>query len=206
MNGILRKGAVPLLLSCAAWGCASGGASSPGAAASPGTAPSTSPKSLVLVEASGPGPELERFMPRFLSELSDRGIGNVVDARLAGAKLDRLEGSSAEDFRRQFPGDAWMGVQMDLCVTREHQSSIPADYRDPTTGVLVHGTQIVTSFSSECPVKVTVLRAADRRPVASVDVKGLKTGSSVAPEDEDTGLAAEDAAVRAAKKLATALR
>ncbi len=160
----------------------------------------------MLVEATGPGPELERFLPRFLSELSDRGFGNVADARLSGAKLDRLEGRAAEDFRRQFPGDAWMGVKMDLCVTREHQSSFPAESRDPATGVLVRGTEIVTTFSSECPVTVTVLRAADGQPVASVDVKGLKMGNAVGPEGEEAGLAAEDAAERAAKKLAAALR
>ena len=81
-------------------GCASGPSAT--------TAAGAPQKRLVLVEAKGPGPELDRFVPRFLSAASDRGLGAIVDARLSGAHLADVgaAGETSVAFRREYPGDS----------------------------------------------------------------------------------------------------
>jgi len=78
----------------------------------------TSLRALVLVEVAGSGPEAEAYAVRFLSVLSDAGLGNVADARLAGGRLDSLrDATSAEAarFRAAWPGDGYLGIDLPGC-------------------------------------------------------------------------------------------
>jgi hypothetical protein len=75
-------------------------------------------RALVLVESSGGSLETEAFVARFLSVLSDGGLGNVADARLAGARLETLRDPSAPDgvrFRTAYPGDGYLGLDLPPC-------------------------------------------------------------------------------------------
>src|SRR5512141_1617295 len=98
MKALRRLAAVVALI--APLGCASAPAA-PGSAA-PGAAPGPAPKkAIVLVEAKGVAPELDRFVPHFLSEASDRGLGAILDARLSGAHLADVgaPGEAGAEFR-----------------------------------------------------------------------------------------------------------
>ncbi len=88
------------------------------AASPPASLPAGAPKALVLVEVRGSGPEADAFVERFLSFLSDHGLGNVADARLSGLPLDTLrdpEAPAAASFRRLYPGDGYLGVAFGGC-------------------------------------------------------------------------------------------
>ncbi len=87
-------------------------------ASPPAALPAGAPRALVLVEVKGSGPEADAFVERFLSVLSDRGLGNVADARLSGLALDTLRdpaAPAATAFRRLFPGDGYLGVAFGGC-------------------------------------------------------------------------------------------
>ncbi len=90
-----------------------------GCSASPPAAlPAGAPQALVLVEVRGSGPESDAFVERFLSVLSDHGLGNVADARLSGLPLDTLQdpaSPAAAAFRRLYPGDGYIGVSFGGC-------------------------------------------------------------------------------------------
>ena len=94
------------LLGCTSAPAASGSTASDSA---PGPVPK---KAIVLVEAKGPAPELERFVLHFLSEASDRGLGAIVDARFSGAHLADVgaPGEASAEFRKAWPGDVYLGI------------------------------------------------------------------------------------------------
>src|SRR6266545_4158769 len=106
-------------------GCAS--APAPSGSAASGAAPGTAQKkAIVLVEAKGPAPELERFVPRFLSVASDRGLGAIVDARLSGARLAdvAVPGEASAEFRKAWPGDVYLGVLLSPCRIQRREGRV----------------------------------------------------------------------------------
>jgi hypothetical protein len=182
---------------------AAGCASSPSSSAAAGT----QKKRLVLVEARGPGPELERFVPRLLSAASDRGLGAIVDARLSGAHLADVgaPGEISAAFRREYPGDVYLGVLLSPCVVNRHEGRF-YDRQTTPGGVPQRVETVVVSYDADCSVAVTLVGEAGA-PVKTFDVSGRNGTAEVsASNTEAEAQAAEDAADRAAKKLAANLR
>ena len=171
------------------------------------TAAGAPAKRLVLVEAKGPGPELDRFVPHFLSAASDRGLGAIVDARLSGAHLADVgaPGEASAAFRREYPGDVYLGVLLAPCTINRHEGRI-YDRQLNTGGVPQRVENVVVSYEADCSAAVTVVGAAGTA-VKTFDVSGRNGTAEVSASDtEAEGQAAEDAADRAAKKLVSFLR
>jgi len=181
-------------------GCASG-------PSAPAPAGGAAKKRLVLVEAKGPGPELERFVPRLLSAASDRGLGAVVDARLSGAHLADVAaaGETSAAFRREYPGDVYIGALMSPCTVQRHEGRF-SDRQQNAAGVPVRTETVVVTYDAECTVALTLVGEAGAA-VRTIDVAGHNGSAEIsASNTEAEGQAADDAADRAAKKLASALR
>ena len=192
--------ALAVSLAALAAGCSS---SVPSASASAGAAK----KKLVLVEAKGPGPELERFVPHFLSAASDRGLGAIVDARLSGARLADVgaPGEAATAFRRDNPGDVYLGVVLSPCAVNRHEGRY-YDRQTTMSGVPVRVENVVVTWDATCRVDVTVVGEAGAA-VRSFNVEGVNGTAEVSSSNtEAEAQAAEDAADRAAKKLGSLLR
>jgi hypothetical protein len=176
--------------------------------APPATATAGAPKKrLVLVETKGPGPELERFVPHFLSAASDRGLGAIVDARLADAHLADVgaAGEASAAFRRDYPGDVYVGVLLSPCTINRHEGR----FYDRQTNALGQPTRVetvVTSYDADCTASVTLV-GEPGAPAKTFDVSGRNGTAQVSASDtEAEAQAAEDAAERAAKKIASLLR
>ncbi len=200
MNRFRAAVLVPAALLAAA--CASGPSTPPATAAS-----ARGPKRIVLVEAKGPGPEMERFVPRFLSAASDRGLGAIVDARLAGAHLADVgaAGDASAAFRKDYPADVYLGFLMSPCRVNRHEGRY-YDRQTTMSGVPQRVETVVVSYDAECTVAVTVVGEAGAA-AKTFDVSGRNGTAEVnASDTEAEAQAAEDAADRAAKKLASALR
>jgi hypothetical protein len=183
---------------------ASGCASGPSASA-PGTA--APKKSLVLVEARGPGPELDRFVSHFLSAASDRGLGAIVDARLSDAHLADVgaPGETSAAFRREHPGDLYLGVLLSPCVVNRRESRF-YDRQMSAAGVPQRVENVIVNYDADCSVAVTLVGEAGTA-ARTFDVSGRSGTAEVSASDtEAEAQAAEDAADRAAKKLASILR
>ncbi len=195
-----RAAALAALVVLALPGCASGpSASTPAAGAAK--------KRLVLVEARGPGPEMDRFVPRFLSAASDRGLGAIVDARLSGAHLADVgaPGETSAAFRRDYPGDVYVGLLMSPCAVNRHEGRF-YDRQTTASGVPQRVETVVVSYDADCSVVVTLVGDAGTA-AKTFDVTGRNGTAEVsASNTEAEGQAAEDAADRAAKKLASSLR
>jgi hypothetical protein len=162
-------------------------------------------KQMTLVEAAGPGPEVERFMSAFLLEMSDRGAGNIADARLAGARLDDVRGLAGDEFRKSWPAEAYLGVKVDACDIQGFRTTMP-DEEILANGQRMRVTRVMTGYRVSCPATVTLVSAADGKVLSEVRVTG-QTGDKLSTQDtEAEGLAAEDAAKKAAKKLVAALK
>ncbi|MFI5181058.1 MAG: hypothetical protein ACHQPI_06685 [Thermoanaerobaculia bacterium] len=148
-----------------------------GCASAPPSAASSRFRSLVLVETSGGSPETETFVSRFLLVLSEAGLGNVADARLAGAKIGMLRDAASPEasrFRGRYPGDAYLGLTLDPC-----------GYAGRGTGI-------------SCTVTLLLL-SPDGKEAARFDTSGsnatLITGADdKSPEAEASRAAAEKAA------------
>src|SRR5450759_4024743 len=114
-------------------GCASAPAAS---GAAPGPAPK---KAIVLVEAKGAAPELERFVPRFLSAASDRGLGAIVDARLSGARLADVgvPGEASAECLKARPGDGYRGILLAPCRIQRREGRGDDRQTNPGTGTPV---------------------------------------------------------------------
>jgi hypothetical protein len=155
-----------------------------GCASAPQSAASSRFHSLVLVETSGGSPETETFVSRFLLVLSDAGLGNVADARLAGAKIEMLRDVSSSDairFRDRYPADGYLGLKLDPC-----------GYTGRGRGI-------------SCTVSV-VLISPEGKETARFDSSGsnatlITEGGDRNPEAE----ASREAAGKAAKKLLSLL-
>jgi hypothetical protein len=181
----------------------SGCAGSPPAA----TAPAAQKKRLVLVEARGPGPELERFIPHFLSASSDRGLGAIVDARLSGAHLADVgaPGEASVAFRKEYPGDLYLGVLLSPCVINRHEGHM-YDRQTNAAGAPQRVDNVVVNFDADCTVAVTIVGEAGAA-VKTFDASGRNGTTAISATDtEAEAQAAEDAADRAAKKLVSAVR
>ena len=183
-------------------GCASGTSASETAAAS-----GAAKKRLVLVEAKGPGPELERFVSRFLSAASDRGVGVIVDARLSGAHLADVgaPGETSAAFRRDYPGDLYLGLLMSPCSINRHEGRY-YDRQTGVSGVPQRVETVVVTYDADCSVVVTLVGEAGTA-AKTFEVTGRNGTAEVsASNTEAEAQAAEDAGDRAAKKLASSLR
>ncbi len=171
------------------------------------TAAGAPAKRLVLVEAKGPGPELDRFVPHFLSAASDRGLGAIVDARLSGAHLADVgaPGEASAAFRKEYPGDVYLGVMLAPCRINRHEGHV-YDRQINTGGVPQRVENVVVNYDADCTAAVTVVGEAGSA-VKTFDVSGRNGTAEVSATDtEAEGQAAEDAADRAAKKLVSLLR
>lgn len=139
---------------------------------------------LVLVEASGGSPETETFVGRFLSVLSDGGLGNVADARLAGGRLETLRDASAPDavrFRADYPGDGYLGLDLPPC-----------GYTGRATGL-------------KCTASV-VLLSPDGKELAKFEASASNsTGFSSESDRNPEAEASRAAAQKAARKLLSLL-
>lgn len=155
-----------------------------GCASAPPSAASSRFRSLVLVETSGGSLETETFVSRFLLVLSDAGLGNVADARLAGAKIEMLKdaaSSQAIRFCERYPGDGYLGLKLDPC-----------GYAGRGSGI-------------SCTVSVLLI-SPEGKETARFDTSGsnatlITEGSDKSPEVEASRAAAE----KAAKKLLSLL-
>jgi hypothetical protein len=177
------------------------------AAASP--TPAAKPrKVIVLVEAKGSAPELERFVPRFLSNASDRGLGAIIDARLSGAHLADV-GATAEagtEFRKAWPADVYLGILLAPCGIQRREGRIYDRQNSIGSGAPVRVEQVVVSYEADCSVTVSVVTAPGAA-AKMIDVTGRNSSSEVSTADtEAEAQAAEDAAERAVKKLVSAVR
>lgn len=173
----------------------------------PAPAAGAAKKRIVLVEARGPGPEIERFVPRLLSAASDRGLGAIVDARLSGAHLADVAaaGETSAAFRREYPGDVYIGALMSPCSIQRHEGRV-YDRQQTPGGVPVRTETVVVTYDAECTVVLTLVGDAGTA-VKTIDVTGRNGSAEVsASNTEAEGQAAGDAADRAAKKLASSLR
>ncbi len=138
----------------------------------------------MLVETSGGSLETETFVSRFLLVLSDAGLGNVADARLAGAKIEMLKDTSSSEairFHERYPGDGFLGLKLDPC-----------GYAGRGRGI-------------SCTVSV-VLISPEGKETARFDTSGsnatlITEGGDKSPEAEASRAAAE----KAAKKLLSLL-
>jgi hypothetical protein len=162
---------------------------------------------LVLVETKGPGLELDRFVSRFLSAASDRGLGAIVDARLSGAHLADVgaPGEISAAFRREYPGDVYLGVLLAPCVVRRHEGGY-YDRQTTPGGVPQRVDSVVVTYNADCSAAVTLVGEAGAA-ARTFDVSGHNGTAAVSGSDtEAEAQAAEEAADRAAKKLASLLR
>lgn len=176
-------------------------------AASPTPAPKPK-KVIVLVEAKGSAPELERFVPRFLSNASDRGLGAIVDARLSGAHLADVgaTGDAGAEFRKAWPADVYVGILLAPCVIQRREGRVYDRQSSLATGVPVRVQQVVVSYEANCSVNVSVVTAPGAA-AKTIDVTGRNGTAEVSSVDtEAEAQAAEDAAERAVKKLVSAVR
>jgi len=194
-------------LSLALLACAS--APAPSASVAPAaTAGPASKKSIVLVEAKGAPPELERFIPRFLSAASDRGLGAIVDGRLSGAHLADVgaPGEAGAEFRKTWPADVYLGVMLAPCSIQRREGRVYDRQTNVGVGAPVRVENIVVSYEADCSVSISVVTAPGAA-AKMIDVKGQNSTSEVSTADtEAEAQAAEDAAERAVKKLVSALR
>jgi hypothetical protein len=185
------------LLGCASTPAASGAASN--------AAPK---KAIVLVEAKGAGPEVERFVRRFLSAASDRGLGAIVDARLSGARLADVgvSGDAGAEFRKAWPGDVYLGILFAPCVIQRREGRGYDRQTNPGTGTPVGVADVVVSYEADCYVSVSIVTAPGVA-AKTIDVTGRNSTAEVSTADmEAEAQAAEDAAERAVKKLVSSLR
>ena len=190
------------LLGCGSAPVASGSAAS-------GASPSPAPKkTIILVEAKGDAPELERFVPRFLSAASDRGLGAIVDARLSGARLAdvAVPGEAGAEFRKAWPADVYLGILLAPCRIQRHEGRTYDRQTNTGAGIPVRVEDIVVSYEADCSVSVSIVTAPGASGRA-IDVTGRNGTSQVSTADtEAEAQAAEDAAERAVKKLVSSLR
>lgn len=203
---VMRRLAV-VVASLALLGCASAPATS-GSTASGAAAGPAPKKAIVLVEAKGAAPELERFVPRFLSAASDRGLGAIVDARLSGARLAdvAVPGEAGAEFRKAWPGDVYLGVLLSPCQIQRREGRVHDRQTNIGTGTPVRVENIVVSYEADCPVSISIVTAPGV-PGKAIDVTGRNGTSEVSTRDtEAEAQAAEDAAERAVKKLVSSLR
>lgn len=177
-------------------------ASGQAVAQAPSARPGAGLPRIVLVDAVGPGPEVEAFIDRLRFEAEDREAFSLVDARLSGASFSALsvepEGSVAAAFRREWPGTVWLGVNLAGCDPKVTKFSI-AD----TTQEGYRITRTVVNASVECRVDVRRFDAAKPGKPEAITFKGTSP-YGVTPEgsaDEPMLEAARDAARKAAKKL-----
>ena len=206
MNIVIRRLAI-VAGSLAFLGCASAPAPST-SGASPAIPRTASKKAIVLVEARGAPPELERFIPRFLSAASDRGLGAIVDGRLSGAHLADVgaPGEAGAEFRKAWPADVYLGVLIAPCSIQRREGRMYDRQSNPMTGVPVRVENVVVSYEADCSVSISVVTAPGAAATL-IDVKGRNSSSEVSTLDtEAEAQAAEDAAERAVKKLVSALR
>ena len=176
-------------------------------AASP--TPTAKPKKvIVLVEAKGSLTELDRFVPRFLSNASDRGLGAIIDARLAGAHLADVgaAGDAGTEFRKAWPADVYIGILLAPCGVLRREGRVYDRQTNVGTGAPVRVEQIVVSYEANCSVSVSLVTAPGAA-AKIIDVTGRNGSSEVSTADtEAEAQAAEDAAERAVKKLVSAVR
>jgi hypothetical protein len=199
MNTAARRLA-SVAASLALLGCAS--------APAPPASGGASKKSIVLVEAKGAPPELERFIPHFLSQASDRGLGAIQDGRLSGAHLADVgaTGEAGAEFRKAFPADVYLGVLLSPCTIQRREGRVYDRQTNVGTGQPVRVEQIVVSYEADCSVSISVVTAPGAA-AKTIDVTGRNGSSEVSTMDtEAEAQAAEDAAERAVKKLVAALR
>ena len=171
------------------------------------TAPAAGPvKTVVLVEAEGPNVELEAFLSRFLSELSDRAKFRVLDARLSGARVGALAaeptGEAARAFQRTWPGDVYMGITVEKGYVKSHQQTI--NDRTPE-GYAVQ--QVIVSYEVLASGSLNLADAQDGHVIATLKMTGSigYTGDDPSAPEFPEQEAARDMATRAAKKLVTTL-
>jgi hypothetical protein len=167
-------------------GCASG--PSPSATGADAGRAASAPRRLVLVEVEGKVSETDVFVSRFLEAVSTRGLGGVIDARLAGGTLATLRDASsgaAARFRDLYPGDAYVGVAVPPCRPVRVRSGVVDVECVATVRVLSPSGASLAEFQSK-----------------GVNATGLGTNVDTGPDVE----ALRDAAETAAKKLAAVLK
>jgi hypothetical protein len=215
-SNVLRAATILFAVSFA--GCETGGggptittmpaSTSSGAPASAPVGPPRGPspkeraiKRVTLLDATGKGPEADAFVSRFQSDVSDKDIFVLADARLAGASLPSLaadpQGPAATRFRAEWPGEAWLSVSMGECFIEHHTMATP----DTSAGYRV--TRVTVTYDASCPATLKLADSEDGHVLTTIDVKGTAsyTGDSETGETPAEEEAARDAATRAVKKL-----
>lgn len=161
----------------------------------------------VLVEADGRDEELSAFVARLESELSDAGKVSFSDARLSGATLGALvaepDGEATRSFRKEWPGDLWLGASVAPCSVKVSRMS----YWDTTPeGYRVE--RVVENVSVACDVTLRLVDAATTKEKKALSVTGT---ASYKRDEGGEGESSElegvrEAARKAAKKLAAELK
>ena len=160
-------------------------------------------KKVALVEAKGKQVESDAFISHLLSEISDRELFQVVDARLSGAGIGALaadpQGREARAFKEQFGAEALMGTDIGECRIGANRTVIPSVSQEG-----YRTERVLITYDAECAVSVRLVDAEDGHVISLLDAKGHavyrgdneETGSTPAEEE-----AAREAATKIAKKL-----
>ena len=215
-SNIIRAAAVLLVLSLAGCESAGGGptitpmpaASSSGAPASVPVGPPRGPsakeraiKRVTLLEAAGKAVEADAFVSRFQSDVSDKDLFVLADARLAGASLPSLaadpQGPAATRFRAEWPAEAWLSASVGECTIKGNRVATP----DTSNGYRVM--RVTVTYDATCSATLKLADSEDGHVLATIEVTGTAsyTGDTESGETPAEEQAARDAADRAVKKL-----
>jgi hypothetical protein len=158
-------------------------------------------KRVTLLEATGKGPEADAFVSRFQSDVSDKDLFVLSDARLAGASLPSLaadpQGPAATRFRAEWPAQAWLSISVGECHIKGNRVATP----DSSNGYRTMNVTI--TYDASCPATMKLADAEDGHVLATIEVTGSAsyTGDTESGETPAEEAAARDAAARAVKKL-----
>ena len=175
-----------------------------GAPSKPAATPAP-PRKIVLVEAQGSSAQVDPFISRFLSEVSDRSDIAIVDARLSGAHMSELKLSppteDAKAFKVAWPADQYLAITLSECGTKSTRATMPG-FNDPLTGARTVEV-MSTTRTTECPATAMLIDAKDGRTVATATVSGSREEQldSADASSDPTQAAVQEAAEKAAKKL-----
>src|SRR5262249_314142 len=101
--------------------------------------------------------------------------------------------------------DAYLGVTTSSCDIKQTETRMP-DKETLPNGQVVRVDRVMIAVDVRCPVILTVASPADGNVISRIEVTGT-TGHKLSTETtEAEGLASEDAAKQAAKKLVAALK
>ncbi|HKC23886.1 MAG TPA: hypothetical protein VKF32_04045 [Thermoanaerobaculia bacterium] len=141
---------------------------------------------VALVDTDGERPSLEAFVPRFITEITERASVRLLDARTAGARTLALAsdpaGSAASAFRKQWPADTHLLIGVLPCHPVESRFivHVPSTGMDPVPRDEEKITEAI-----ECAANLTLTDARDGHLIGSFVVTGAAAGRVDARPERD---------------------